>query len=120
MPLPVFIAAMAVLCILALWVFVQGVRRRKLEREARIARAILSSASEPQGPTLQELADQIHRELVARLLTTRLPEHNPGAAKRDIRRMIEHLVDTACPLLNVIERAALIEEVLGRIPRFAA
>lgn len=70
----------------------------------------------PTRTLLDDLADGIHRKLVSRLRRD-FDLTRPGA-RTDLRRVIEHLVDTENPLLNRIEREKLIDTVLDRIPAF--
>jgi pilus assembly protein CpaF len=66
-------------------------------------------------PTVPELCDIVHKKAVAGIDTVRLKLLDPEAVKRDIRRVVEHCVDTENPLLNRLEREAVIKAVAERM-----
>lgn len=102
------------------WV-VSRILKREKQANARFERALPSSTGETQGlPTFDDLVDQIHRQLVERMRGIHRPDMDMESEKRDFRRIIEHVIDCICPLVNLIEREQLIVTVLSRIPRFAS
>jgi hypothetical protein len=110
-----------VLFVFATAVLIGWVVSRIIERErkenARFDRAVPPAPATQ--PTFTELVDRIHRQLVDRLRGGNRPPIELEVEKRNFQRVIEHLIDTANPVLTLIERELLVAEVLGRIPRFA-
>jgi hypothetical protein len=71
------------------------------------------------GPTeaqFNDLVDIIHRRLVSKLKLPKDHDFTHPRARGNIRRGVEHLVDTENPPLNRLERERLVDAVVDRIP----
>ncbi|MDY3557622.1 hypothetical protein R5W23_000149 [Gemmata sp. JC673] len=103
----------AAVVILALWVVARGLRTIR-EQPKKVVRT--PPAWVPKGPAdydtlLRAVRAELARNLVGRVDWTRPVEE----IRQSIRPAVEHLIDTANPLLNRIERGRLIQEVVDGI-----
>ena len=112
---PAIVPSAALLAIGGLWLWYRWwvkSGRRDVARMKAIARI-----PDPPPSTLnyEQLRDKIHREFVARCRRRMgaIPPDSPERAEyaQDVRRVIEHLIDTENPILNRIEREMLITDV---------
>src|SRR5947209_20006980 len=68
--------------------------------------------AEPVTRTWEDLKRLIHGKLVEKLDLSRVGDLEGDALRREIRLVVEYLIDTENPLLNRMERERLIHDVL--------
>jgi pilus assembly protein CpaF len=73
------------------------------------------SIQHPTGGSYALLRDFIHRRLLEVLDLSRLGDLSDPALRREVRLVVERIVDTQNPLLHRMERERLIDDVLTMV-----
>ncbi|VTS00515.1 unnamed protein product [Gemmata massiliana] len=106
--------AVAAVVIVCLWVVARGLRHIRVN--PLLTRNAVPVWVPPSPATFDELLRAIRGELVRALRGGRFDWSRPAEdIRRDLRPVVEHMVDAAAPLLNRIEREQLIDEVVAGI-----